>query len=188
MGSLFTYARFKTMRRTVIFLSMFILVSCTTGLPDDIKPVSNFQLERYLGSWYEIARLNHSFEEGLSNVTAEYSLREGGGVLVTNKGYANKKKEWSVAEGKAFFVDDKNTGYLKVSFFGPFYGSYVIFELDQDDYQYAFVSSYNKEFLWLLSRTPDVSDKVMQRFNTLVALYGFASQEIIYVDHEMSAQ
>lgn len=175
------------MIRILIVLSILMISACT-GLPKDIKPVNNFELDRYLGTWYEIARLNHSFEEGLSNVSAEYSLREEGGVKVINRGYSVDKKQWSVAEGKAYFVDNKNTGHLKVSFFGPFYGAYVIFELDQDDYQYAFVTSYNKEFLWLLSRTPELSDKVMQRFNEVVELYGFASQEIIYVDHKAPAQ
>lgn len=90
--------------------------------------------------WYEIARLDHSFERGLEQVTAEYSLREGGGVQVKNRGFSNKKNKWSEAEGKAFFVGKASEGYLKVSFFGPFYGSYVVFELDKDNYQYAFVS------------------------------------------------
>jgi apolipoprotein D and lipocalin family protein len=88
-------------------------------------------LERYLGKWYEIARLDHSFERGLEKVSATYSLRDDGGVRVENRGFSQKKNTWKAAEGKAYFVRDSNEGYLKVSFFGPFYGSYVIFELDQ---------------------------------------------------------
>ena len=97
-------------------------------------------MERYLGKWYEIARLDHSFERGLSRVTAEYSLRDDGGLRVLNRGYAAADGEWSTAEGKAYFVRERDVGYLKVSFFGPFYGSYVIFELDDADYQYAFIA------------------------------------------------
>lgn len=158
-------------------------LSCTS-LPDDIKPVDNFQLDRYLGSWYEVARLNHSFEKGLSHVTAEYALRDDGGVNVINKGYSADKKQWSTAEGKAYFVGDSDIAHLKVSFFGPFYGAYVIFELDASNYQYAFVTSYNRKFLWLLSRTPTVSDDIMQRFKVLTRQYGFDEQAIIYVNHD----
>lgn len=169
--------------RSLIIIICLSQLSCT-GLPDDIKPVDNFQLARYLGSWYEISRLNHSFEKGLSNVTADYSLRGDGGVSVVNKGYSADKKQWNTAEGKAYFVDGSDIGHLKVSFFGPFYGAYVIFELDASNYQYAFVTSYNKEFLWLLSRTPTVSDDIMQRFKALTRQYGFDEQAIIYVSHD----
>lgn len=116
--------------------SLFLLHGCT-GVPEGIKPVENFELERYLGKWYEIARLDHSFEEGLSNVSARYEPRKDGGVRVVNTGYSSEEQAWDTAEGKAYFVDQETSGHLKVSFFGPFYGSYVVFELDQDDYQYS---------------------------------------------------
>ena len=96
-------------------------------MPERVTPVESFELNRYLGKWYEIARLDHSFERGLERVTAEYSLRDDGGISVVNRGYSIEDDEWKVAEGKAYFVNDKNLGYLKVSFFGPFYGSYVVF-------------------------------------------------------------
>lgn len=107
-----------------------------------VEPVNNFDLEPYLGKWYEIARLDHSFERGLSNVTAEYQVREGGGVKVINRGYSEEERQWSEAEGKAYFVEDKTVGHLKVSFFGPIYSSYIVFELGEN-YDYAFVSGYN---------------------------------------------
>ena len=112
-------------------LSITLLLASCTGMPDNIKPVQSFELQRYLGTWYEIARLDHSFERGLSHVTANYTVREDGGVKVINRGYSKENKEWEDAEGKAYFVDKPDTGYLKVSFFGPFYGSYVIFELEE---------------------------------------------------------
>ena len=98
-----------------------LLTGCV-GVPKGVKPVQGFALDRYLGRWYEIARLDHSFERGLSHVTASYSMREDGGVRVLNRGYSEKKKEWKTAEGKAYFVKGPDEGYLKVSFFGPFYG------------------------------------------------------------------
>jgi apolipoprotein D and lipocalin family protein len=159
-----------------------MLAGCM-GMPEGVRPVTGFELERYLGTWYEIARLDHSFERGLTRVTAEYQLREDGGVRVVNRGYKPAAAEWDEAVGKAYFVEDEETGYLKVSFFGPFYGAYVIFELDQDDYQYAFISGPNTSFLWLLSRTPTVSPEVMSRFLERSAALGFDTDELVIVDH-----
>jgi apolipoprotein D and lipocalin family protein len=112
---------------------LLILTACT-GKPDGVVAVKDFELDRYLGKWYEIARLDHSFERGLSNITAEYSLRDDGGVKVINSGFSKEDNEWQQAEGKAFFVDETDSGHLKVSFFGPFYGSYIVFELEKKDY------------------------------------------------------
>jgi len=165
------------------FLLFPIFLTACTGMPTGVKPVSPFELDRYLGKWYEIARLDHSFERGLEQVTAEYSLREGGGVRVLNRGFSTKKGEWDEAEGKAIFVGDENTGYLKVSFFGPFYGSYVIFELDQEDYSYAFISGPNTSYLWLLSRTPTVDEAVMAKFRERAGALGFDLDELILVKH-----
>ncbi len=154
------------------------------GMPDKLTPVNDFNLEAYLGKWYEIARLDHSFERGLSQVTAEYSLRKDGGVKVVNRGYSLANNEWKEAEGKAYLVDDENQGYLKVSFFGPFYGSYIIFELEKKDYEYAFVSGPNTDYLWLLSRTPKVSDSVKADFEARAKEYGFNTEQLIYVDQK----
>jgi apolipoprotein D and lipocalin family protein len=154
------------------------------GMPNGVKPVKNFELDRYLGTWYEIARLDHSFERGLSNVTAQYSLRDGGGVQVINRGYSAEKGEWEEAEGKAFFVGEEVQGYLKVSFFGPFYGSYVVFELDRENYDYAFVSGPDLSYLWLLARTPEISDETMQAFEEQARSLGFNLDGMILVSHQ----
>ena len=145
--------------RIIILLLVSLFLTACTGMPENITPVKKFELDRYLGKWYEIARLDHSFERGLEKITAEYTLREDGGVSVINRGYSPKNDEWNVAEGKAYFVNDENEGYLKVSFFGPFYGSYVIFELDEENYQYAFISGPNTSYLWLLSRSPTLQNE-----------------------------
>jgi apolipoprotein D and lipocalin family protein len=153
-------------------------------LPDNVQPVTGFEPNRYLGTWYEIARLDHSFEEGLSRVTAEYSLREDGGIKVLNKGYSEEKGEWNEAEGKAYFVEDEQTGYLKVSFFGPFYGAYGIFGLDKENYQYSWVSGPNTDYLWLLAREPQMAEEDKQAFVERAAELGFDTDELIWVEHE----
>ena len=168
------------MFRAVWVLLVVLLTGCTSA-PKGIEPVQEFELSKYLGTWYEIARLDHSFERGLSNVTAEYSLREDGGVRVINRGYSAEEGKWEQAEGKAYFVEDSDTGHLKVSFFGPFYGAYVVFNLDED-YQQSFVSGPDRSYLWFLSRTPTVSEADKQRFIQAVQAKGFDTDELIFVE------
>jgi len=169
--------------RSVFILSFLLLAGCV-GVPNDITPVNNFKLERYLGKWYEIARLDHSFERGLSRVSANYSLRSDGGVKVLNRGYSVQKNSWKEAEGKAYFVEGPDTGYLKVSFFGPFYGAYVVFELDHAGYQYSLVSGPNKSYLWLLSRSPTLDDATKSRLIQKATDLGFDTRQLIFVDHQ----
>ncbi len=169
--------------KLLMLLVSFCLSGCL-GMPKGITPVNEFELDKYLGKWYEIARLDHSFERGMEQVTAEYSLREDGGVAVTNRGFLQAKNEWREAEGKAFFVKGSDTGYLKVSFFGPFYGSYIVFDLDKENYQYAFVSGPDTSYLWLLSRTPTVDQELLARFVEKAKQLGFATENLIYVRQE----
>lgn len=165
---------------SLIFFS--ILLSACTGLPHTVQPVTNFNLEKYLGTWYEIARLDHSFERGLNNISATYSMRDDGGVKVLNRGFSIDKNEWSQAEGRGYFMGADNIGHLKVSFFGPFYGSYAIFELD-NNYEYAFISGNNYDYLWLLARTPVVDDVVIETFKEKAKNLGFNTSELIFVEH-----
>jgi apolipoprotein D and lipocalin family protein len=167
----------------LIFPGLLLLAGCT-GLPNGVEPVSDFQLDRYLGKWYEIARLDHSFERGMQRVTAEYSLRDDGGIRVINRGFSPGNWQWSEAEGKAYFVESEDTGYLKVSFFGPFYGSYVVFGLDREDYEYAFVSGPDTSYLWLLARQAVVSDDLKERFSRHAARLGFETDSLIWVEQE----
>ena len=171
------------MLRTLLPVLALSLLTACTGLPQGIEPVKPFELERYLGKWYEIARLDHGFERGLSRVTAEYTPREQGGITVINRGYSVAEGAWEQVQGKAFMVSEDNSAHLKVSFFGPFYASYVVFELDQD-YQYAFVTGPSRDYLWLLAREPQVSDKVRKRFIELARDKGFELDELIFVDHD----
>ena len=158
------------------------LIACSgKNYPDNIKPVNNFDLNQYLGTWYEVARLDHSFERGLEQVTATYSMREDGGVKVTNKGFDVKDQVWSESIGKAYFVGDENTGHMKVSFFGPFYGTYVVFDLDPD-YQTAYVAGDDYGYLWLLSRTPEITEQQRKAFVQLVSSKGYAVDDLIWVN------
>jgi apolipoprotein D and lipocalin family protein len=170
------------LKKLSIFLLSFILISCA-GLPEKVKPVTDFNLQDYKGTWYEIARLDHRFERGLERVTATYSINEDGTVKVTNKGYSTKSNEWKEAIGKAKFEGGVNTGYLEVSFFGPFYGSYVIFDLDKESYQYSFVTG-SENSLWLLSRTPAISDELKKKFVNTVSDLGYDIDELIYVKQD----
>jgi apolipoprotein D and lipocalin family protein len=168
------------MARFGFALLALFLASCT-GAPDGISPVQGFELQRYLGTWHEIARLDHSFERGMSRVTADYQLNDDGSVKVTNRGYLEGKGEWKEAIGKAKFVGQPDVGHLKVSFFGPFYGGYVIYELDHQDYDYAFVTSYNRDYLWLLARSPLPGDALKEQFVQQARELGFDTEALIWV-------
>lgn len=151
-----------------------------TGVPDGIEPVAHFEQSRYLGTWYEIARLDHRFERGLTEVTADYSVYPDGSIRVINSGM-DGSGERVLAEGRALFVGSPEVGHLKVSFFGPFYGSYVVFELSED-YEYAFVAGYSRDYLWLLARTPTVSGVLRDRFIARAQALGFAVDALIWSD------
>ena len=171
------------MRIFKIFILSFFLKGCLS-IPKGVVPVSDFDLDRYLGKWYEIARLDHSFERGLERVSAEYSLRDDGGVRVINTGFSTIKNKWKKAEGKAYFMKGPEQGYLKVSFFGPFYGSYVIFELDKKEYSYAFVAGPDTSYLWLLSRTPSVDTELLDQFVQQAKRHGFDTEKLIFVNQQ----
>jgi apolipoprotein D and lipocalin family protein len=159
---------------------MLSLGACT-GVPERLEPVRDFQLSRYLGTWYEIARLDHSFERGLSRVSARYSMRDDGAVRVVNRGYSAARGAWAEAEGKARFVAGPDLGHLEVSFFGPFYGSYVILDLDPD-YRYSLVAGPDRSYLWILSRTPQLEAAVLDRLVARARQWGFATDELILVE------
>ncbi|KZN35764.1 lipocalin family protein [Pseudoalteromonas luteoviolacea] len=167
---------------TCFIWSALILQGCT-GLPEGVQPVKSFDVQKYQGVWYEIARLDHRFERGMGNVTATYEVQADGSVSVLNRGYVSELGQWKQAQGVAKFVSASTVGHLKVSFFGPFYGSYVVFKLDKEQYQYAYVTSYNKDYLWLLSRTPQVSEAVLADFHHTVKSLGYSVDELIYMDH-----
>jgi apolipoprotein D and lipocalin family protein len=169
------------MRNKLTLFAIFVLAGCT-GVPEGVETVDGFELDRYLGTWYEIARLDHRFERGLSDVTATYSMRDDGGVRVVNRG-RNEEGEWDEAEGKAYFVDASDQGRLKVSFFGPFYGGYNVIELDKAGYEYSLVSGPDRSFLWILARTPELDQQTLDRLVSKARKLDYPVDELIYVDH-----
>ncbi|MFC0141273.1 lipocalin family protein [Erwinia mallotivora] len=155
-------------------------VACSTTPPKGVVPIEGFNASLYLGSWYEIARLDHSFERGLEQVTATYSKREDGGLKVVNRGYNVKKQRWQESTGKAYFTASPSRASLKVSFFGPFYGGYNVIALDKD-YQYALVCGPNRNYLWILSRQPQLPEQVKEQLLTQARQAGFDVTKLIWV-------
>jgi apolipoprotein D and lipocalin family protein len=165
----------------IIAASLLFLVSCIEEkqyLPP-IKQVSKVDINRYLGLWYEIARIDHSFQKDCVASTAEYSLRSDGYIRVVNK--CRKKDiqgDLAVAEGKAWVVDKDTNAWLKVQFFWPFSGDYVIIDLDEKEYQYAVVGHPSRDYLWILSRTPQMKDDIYQGIMSRIVAQGYNAEKI----------
>ena len=160
------------------------LLSGCTGIPDGVTAINGFEISRYMGTWYEIARLDHRFERGLNKISATYTLREDGGVNVINKGWNQADGEWEQAEGKAYFVEQPDKGRLKVSFFGPFYGGYNIIELDKKDYAYSMVTGPDKSYFWILSRTRHLPKATLEALIEKAKQLDFDTDKLIFVDQD----
>ncbi len=162
---------------------LFGLTACSTNAPDGITAVTSFEITRYAGKWYEIARLDHSFERDMTDVSANYRQQDDGSVEVINRGFDTKRNEWREAIGKAKFTGDTNRASLKVSFFGPFYGGYHVVALDQKDYRWALVAGPDRDYLWILARDrqlpPEIREQLLMRAREL----GFDTQKLIWVSH-----
>ena len=164
-------------KRLLFFIP--ILISACVSIPENITPVTGFDIDQYLGTWYEIARLDHSFER----VTAKYSLRDDGSIKVLNRGFDPEKNRWKETIGKAYFVGDSNIGRLKVSFWGPFYGAYNIIDLDKKNYSYSLVCGPNKSYLWILSREPHMEESLKSELINKAKALGFETDKMTYVTH-----
>jgi apolipoprotein D and lipocalin family protein len=168
--------------RQLLLLAAALLAGCAQ-IPDGVEAVGGFDTGRYLGKWYEIARLDHRFERGLSNVTATYREREDGSIDVLNRGYDAEAGEWREAQGRAKLAGPPGTAMLKVSFFGPFYGGYNVLDLDPD-YQIALVAGPNRSYLWILARRPDPPREDVERLVRRAGELGFDTSALIYVTHD----
>ncbi len=171
----------------MLILVIVALLSACMGVPDNVKVVDNIVANQYLGTWYEIARLDQSFERGLEKISATYTAKGDGSIEVVNRGFQVAKNEWKEAVGKAYFVDPPNanktnTGKLKVSFFGPFYGAYNIIALDVN-YQHVMICGPDKSYLWILSRTPQLAEPIKRDLIAKAKALGFATDKLIYVKH-----
>lgn len=167
----------------VLALGSLVLLNSCASIPKNAKPVENFDINRYLGSWYEIARFDYRFEKNLDNAGAQYSLDDNGNVKVINSGYNFKTNEWKSVKGTAKFRGDKNTAALKVSFFGPFYSGYNVIALDKD-YQYALVAGKNLDYLWILSREKIIPEDVKQKYLRTAEEVGYDTSRLIWVKHD----
>jgi apolipoprotein D and lipocalin family protein len=168
--------------RQFLMLTAVLLAGCAR-IPDGIEAVGGFDAERYLGTWYEVARLDHRFERGLDNITANYTARDVGGIDVLNRGFDRARGEWREARGRARFVGPRDTAMLEVSFFGPFYGGYNVVDLDPG-YQLALVAGPTRKYLWILARRPDPPREAVERLVARAAELGFDTSELIYVEHD----
>ena len=164
-------------------LGILLLNSCSVGIPDKATAVQNFDSEKYLGKWYEIARFDFKFEKNMNQVTATYSKNEDGTIKVDNKGYDYVKNEWKQSIGEARFVNSETEARLKVSFFKPFWAGYNVIDLDKD-YQYALVAGKNLDYLWILSREKTIPDDVKTRLVEKAKSIGYDTSKLIWVDQK----
>ncbi len=172
------------MRYRLLITGLFLLLTaCSYSLPEGMQAVNGFEVNRYLGKWYEIARLDHRFERGLDEISAEYQINPDGSLSVINRGIETASGEPQEAHGTAYFLDQSDIGSLKVSFFGPFYGAYHIIELDKINYSYALVTSSDRDYLWILARQPQLSEATLNALLTKAKNLGFAIDELIYPTH-----
>ena len=174
---------FRAARRLSGILMAAIVLSGCVGKPEGVVPIRPFAIDRYLGEWFEIARLDHSFERGLTNVTATYTLRDDGSVGVLNRGFDRKTCQWKDADGRAVFQDTKDTASLSVTFFWPFAGGYHVFDLDQVGYGWALISGPSRDYLWILARRPDLPPEIRNRLVEKARSLDFPVNDLILVDH-----
>jgi apolipoprotein D and lipocalin family protein len=164
-----------------------IMTAACTGVPKGLVPVTGFEPERYLGKWYEIARLDHSFERNLSRVSATYTRADNGDILVRNMGFDAQSGAWKQVEGRARFLENESVGSLKVSFFGPFYGGYHIIALDRQHYSYAMVAGPSRSYLWILGRNTTLDESIYADLVARAQAWGFDTSQLIRVDHGPAA-
>jgi apolipoprotein D and lipocalin family protein len=162
--------------------TLFVMNSCSS-IPKGANAIQDFNKEKYLGKWYEIARLDFVFEKNLNNTTAEYSLNKDGSIKVVNRGYNFIKSKNVESVGKAKFVNDSNEGKLKVSFFGPFYSGYNILAIDSD-YKYVLVVGENLKYMWLLSRDTTMPEIIKENYLKMAKDLGYDTSALIWVKHD----
>jgi apolipoprotein D and lipocalin family protein len=157
-------------------LNIFLLVGCAT-VPEGLEPVTGFEVERFLGKWYEIERLDNRFESGLSNVNAEYRMMPNGKIEVINRGFNVRRNSWFVAKGLAWFAGSKDVGSLKISFHSPLPGGYNVLVLDPQ-YRYAMVSGADRDGLWILSREPQLDRSIIDSLVAQAKAWGFPTNQL----------
>ena len=171
-----------------LFIFVFGLattVAGCTGIPKGLEPIKGFEPDRYLGKWYEIARLDHSFERHMSHVSATYVREDNGDIRVINRGYDARTGTWKQIEGQARFIENETVGSLKVSFFWPFYGAYHVIALDRQNYSYAMVAGPNRNYLWILARQKTLEESTYANLVARAQAWGFDTGNLIRVEHDL---
>lgn len=165
-----------------LFAVLILWNACRVSIPKGAKAVSPFYTKKYLGKWYEIARMDFKFEKNLNNVTANYSMEDEGKIRVDNRGYDTVKKEWKQSIGKAKLLKPEEAR-LKVSFFGPFYAGYNVIAIDPQ-YQYALIAGNNLDYLWILSRSPEMPEQVRRNYLNIAKELGYRTEELVWTVHD----
>ena len=173
----------KRIRNSLLSLMGVLTFQACSSIPKGAIAVKPFDKERYLGKWYEIARMDFRFERNLNNTTASYSINSDGSIKVDNRGFNYKTKEWKQAVGKAKFVGEQDVAMLKVSFFGPFYAGYNVIALD-NEYKYALVAGKNLNYLWILSRETSIPDDVKRNYLKIAEDLGYKTSELVWTEHD----
>lgn len=167
----------------LLMFALPVLTGCSTQPPQGVVVVTPFDVRRYEGKWYEIARLDHRFERGLTDISATYTRQPDGSVRVINRGYDGEDREWNQAEGRAFFTGDSQRGSLKVSFFGPFYGGYHVVALDKE-YRWSLVMGPDREYFWILARDKQLSGELRQQLLERARQLGIATDKLIWTPQQ----
>ena len=175
------------LRITALFILLASAFGCARSTRS-IEPVRGFDVHRYSGKWYEIARFPHSFEKGLTHVTAEYGLEKNGTISVLNKGYDPQKQKWKSARASARFSGPKDMGLLSVTFFKPFSAPYKIIHLDKESYQYALLTSSSYKYLWILSRAPTMKRETLDSLIQKATSYGFDVTKLLLVEQGKNSE
>ncbi|MGI6074590.1 MAG: lipocalin family protein [Fermentimonas sp.] len=150
--------------------------------PKNVEPIKDFDIDRYLGKWYEIARLDVYWERYMDNTTTEYCLNDDGTIDVKNMGYNFKKGKWQVADGSARIAGDKNIGVLEVKFFGPFYSGYNVIAIE-GDYEHALVIGRSTKYCWILSREASITESVRTKLVSKAMECGVDVDKLLWIPH-----
>ena len=169
----------QKLTKTILVSFLALTAGCVSTLKVDNAPVAALDLNRYLGEWYEIARFDHSFERGVEQAKAKYSLKDDGTIEVVNSGIKNGNPKTAVGKGKK----TDTPALLRVSFFGPFYADYRVMLIDED-YTYALVGSGGADYIWLLSRTPDLSETAKSELLFEAKRRGYDTGKLIWVEQK----
>ena len=169
------------MKLLALFVTLFFFTACSSKNPP-LETVQKVELDKYLGTWYEIARYEHFFEKDCKNVTANYSMMNEDTIKVINRCTKIQTNEKTEAQGRAYATDITNSK-LKVSFFRPFYGDYWVLMLDEN-YKYAVVGTPSREYLWILARTSKLDEKIKKDILKKLPSLGFDTSKLIWTIQE----